>query len=77
VKSITNSEGDFTNEEIPQEEKTPPQPPNTKEKAKKSNLNLELLTISNYENADIKKYSENRKILLEQRNRSSLQVVLA
>jgi aspartate kinase len=43
----------------------------------KSNLNLELLTISNYENADIKKYSENRKILLEQRNRSSLQVVLA
>lgn len=43
----------------------------------KSNINLELLTISNYENADIKKYSENRKILLEQRNRRSLQLVLA
>ncbi len=43
----------------------------------KSNINLELLTISNYENADIKKYAENRKILLEQRNRRSLQLVLA
>lgn len=43
----------------------------------KSNINLELLTISNYENADIKKHAENRKILLEQRNRRSLQLVLA
>lgn len=42
----------------------------------KSNVNLELLTISNYEKADINTFTKNRKILLEQRNRSSLQLVL-
>jgi aspartate kinase len=43
----------------------------------KSNSNLELLTISNYESAETNKFTEGKKILLEQRNRRSLQLVLA
>jgi aspartate kinase len=43
----------------------------------KSNSNLELLTISNYESAEANKFIEGKKILLEQRNRRSLQLVLA
>ena len=42
----------------------------------KSNYELELLTISNYETAQIDKFTKNKKILMEQRNRRSLQLVL-
>jgi aspartate kinase len=42
----------------------------------KSNYELELLTISNYETAQIDKFTNNKKILMEQRNRRSLQLVL-
>ena len=42
----------------------------------KSNDELELLTISNYETAQIDKFTNNKKILMEQRNRRSLQLVL-
>ncbi len=43
----------------------------------KSNIHLELLTISNYEQAQLDSFIENKKILMEQRNRSSVQLVLA
>jgi aspartate kinase len=43
----------------------------------RTNNDLELLTISNYETAQIEKFTNNRKILMEQRNRRSLQLVLA
>ncbi|MES2726969.1 MAG: aspartate kinase [Bacteroidota bacterium] len=43
----------------------------------KTNADLELLTISNYETAQPHLFTQNKKILMEQRNRSSLQLVLA
>jgi aspartate kinase len=43
----------------------------------RTNNNLELLTIGNYETAQIDKFTLGKKILMEQRNRRSLQLVLA
>ncbi len=43
----------------------------------KTNADLELLTISNYEIAQPQLFTQSKKILMEQRNRSSLQLVLA
>ena len=43
----------------------------------RTNNDLELLTISNYETAQIDHFTQNKKILMEQRNRRSLQLVLA
>jgi len=42
----------------------------------RTNNNLELLTISNYKTAQIDKFTNNRKVLMEQRNRRSIQLVL-